>query len=228
MSAEPELITRCLELQESHIAAAIEARSSTRALLERLAEVSVPNSGAAKALLVYARLATTACDWIDGDLAVDLVEDGGGTVVETSTELGGGLRERLFPPLRFDAALEEFARAIARVPHMIAPLSMRSSTARRIRLSALEVVRRTTAPPPPIAISAESLFVALPAAVPKESFVTDPSIEDEALAGLPVVERAPDPEPAIEEPLIDPAAAEQPSTTPSNPPLGDVDGGWDD
>jgi hypothetical protein len=221
MGAQLELIRRCLELQDSHIAAAIEDRSSTRALLERLAVVSVPNSGAAKALLVYARLATTACDWIDGDLAVDLLEDAGGTVVETSTELGGGLRERLFPPLRFDTSLEEFARAIGRVPHMIAPLSMRSSTARRIRLSASEVVRRTTAPPPPIAISAESLFVALPAPVPRESIATDAPSEDEALPGLPIVDRGHDGEPAIEEPVNAPLA-------PSEPPLGDVDSGWDD
>jgi hypothetical protein len=231
MRADLELIARCLELQEAHIAAAIEERASTRALLDRLAEVSTPNSGAAKTLLVYARLATTACDWIDGDLGVDLVDDGGGTLVETSTELGGGLRERLFPPLRFDAPLEEFARAIARVPHMIAPLTMRSSTARRIRLSASEVVRRTTAPPPPMAIAEESLFVLLPAAVPR-SLEPRVEAEDDAPPGLPLVERGravvPPPEPATNRPP--PPAAPPPAglASPSEPPINDVDGGWDD
>jgi hypothetical protein len=230
MSAEFQLIARCLELQEDHIAAAIEGRSSTRDLLERLAEVSTPNSGAAKALLVYARLATTACDWIDGDLGVDLVEDGGATLVETSTELGGGLRERLFPPLRFDAPLEEFARAIARVPHMIAPLTMRSSTARRIRLSALAVVRRTTAPPPPFAISEESLFVALPAAVPRSLAQPVDTEDDDALSSLPVIERGrplpvPEEEPVTNRP---PPPAPAAPASPSEPPPTDVDGGWDD
>ena len=102
MSDVFDSIERCLDLQEEHIVSAMDGRAATRDLLTRLATVSQPNSGSAKALLVYARLATTACDWLDGDLAVDLVDDGGQTAIEAGTELGGGLRERLFPPLKFD------------------------------------------------------------------------------------------------------------------------------
>jgi hypothetical protein len=223
------VITRCLELQETHIADAVGERHSTRALLERLAVVSVPNSGVAKALLVYARLGTTACDWIDGDLAVDLVEDDGGTRIETSTELGGGMGERLFKPMRFDAPLAEFARAIARVPHMIAPLTIRSSTPRRIRLSASAAVRRTTAPPPPVEVSAESLFLALPGALPKEAPGV-PVVD----SGLPVIDRGHIEfvEEAVTRKVRPPATSQpptiQPPATTSEPPIGEVDGGWDD
>jgi hypothetical protein len=181
--ADFDHIARCLDLQEQHVAAAVETRAGTRALLGRLAERSGPDTGVAKVLLVYARLATTACDWIDGDLAIDLVGDGDLTVIEASTELGGGLRERLFPPVSFKAPLTEFARAIERVPHMIAPLAVRSSTARRISLSATEGVRKTSVPPPSIEISAESLYVRAPApAVPRSTG------DAEQHAGLPVVD----------------------------------------
>ena len=202
MSGAFDSIERCLDLQEDHIVAAMEGRAETRDLLTRLATVSLPNSGSAKALLVYARLATTACDWLDGDLAVDLVEDGGQTAIEAGTELGGGLRERLFPPLKFDTPLDEFARAIARVPHLIAPLTARSSTARRIRLSALAMVRRTTAPPPPFAIASASLFIAAAPAVPKGTAV---EAADEALSlpGVVVTPRRAAPkEPSAEEELL--------------------------
>jgi hypothetical protein len=180
MNGEFGSIARCLELQESHIVDAVATRDDTRALLTRLAEVSAPNSGSAKALLVYARLATTACDWLDGDLAIDLVADGPQTIVEASTELGGGMRERLFPPVVFDTPLEEFARAIGRVPHLIRPLSARSTTARRIRLSALATMRRTTAPPPPVAIAPESFFVAAAPGIPSAEAASpvDPTITD--------------------------------------------------
>jgi hypothetical protein len=159
MSGDYARIARCLDLQEHDIAAAVSTREGTKSLLDRLAEVSAPDSGVAKVLLVYARMATTACDWADGDLCVDLAGKGTVTTVEAFTELGGGLRERLFAPISFRAPLGEFSRAIQRVPHMIAPLAVRSATEPRIRLSASEVVRRTTAPPPPISISSDSLFV---------------------------------------------------------------------
>jgi len=158
MTGDYVRIARCLDLQERDIAGAMHARDETKSLLERLAAISAPDSGAAKVLLVYARMATTACDWADGDLCIDLVGDGAVTTVEAFTELGGGLRERLFPPVSFRAPLGEFSRAIHRVPHMIAPLAVRAATEARIKLSATEAVRKTTMPPPPISISNDSLF----------------------------------------------------------------------
>jgi hypothetical protein len=197
-------IARCLDLQEQDIVDAIGTREHTRALLLHLEGLSAPNTGVAKALLVLARLGTMVCEWIDGDLTVELTREDEVTRVDVSTELGGGLRERVFSPLRFKAPLAEFARAIERVPHMIAPLGVRSSTPNRIVLSATEATRRTSFPPPPIEISTESLF--LPPSSPTPPQVVLP--EDDA-APLPVVTPA------------TPRA-------PSEALLNDVDSGWDD
>jgi hypothetical protein len=201
------------DLGEKDIAAAIRTRDGTQALLGRLAVVSAPETGSAKALLVLARMATMACEWIDGDMAIDLVEEGPVTRIDVSTELGGGLRERVFAPFRLQAPLVEFVRAIERVPHMVAPLAIRSRGERRITFAASALVRRTTMPPPPIEISAESLFVLAPApAVPKEGGApTLPVVS----SGLPVVGGG------------RPAAIPPAPAGPSEPPV-DVDAGWDD
>jgi hypothetical protein len=162
-------ITRCMDLRDTEVASAVGSRETTADLLARLAAVSAPNTGAAKALIVFARMATLACNWVDGDLCIELLGDGDATVIETATQLGGGLRERLLAPVRFQAPIAEFARAIERVPHMVAPLVIRARSAQRVSLSASDAVRRTTAPPPPIEISSESFFVrALPPGVPRE------------------------------------------------------------
>ena len=155
-------------------------------------------------------MATTACDWIDGDLVIDLVAVGDTTRMEVGTELGGGMRERVLAPLVFQAPLEEFTRAIERVPHAIAPLRVGAKSAQRIALGATEVTRRTSMPPPPIEISADNLFLR-PGAPPL------PRDGDEGTtpASLPVIVAAP---PA---PKAAPRGA-------SDLPSGDLDSGWDD
>jgi hypothetical protein len=169
MTGELAQIVRCLDLQERDIVAAVVSRERTRALLAHLAAISAPDTGVAKVLLVLARLATTACDWIEGDLFLELVAAGRATRVEVVTELGGGLRERVLPSMVFQAPLGEFARAVARVSHMIAPLRVRARSEQRIILGASEAARRTSLPPP-IEISADSLFLYPPLpSVPIES-----------------------------------------------------------
>jgi hypothetical protein len=161
-------ITRCLDLQERDLSETLGARETTRALLAHLAAISAPNTGAAKALIVLSHMATTTCTWIDGDLSIELVADGESTVVEVATDLGGGLRERVLSPMTFRAPIGEFASAIERLPHVIAPLVIRSRSPRRVCLSATEVLRRTTAPPPPIEIASDSLFGLSPPAPARE------------------------------------------------------------
>ena len=202
-------ITQSVELDERDVAAAVVARDATRALLVRLATVAAPETGVAKVLLVFARMATTACDWIDGDLCIELVSDDDMTLVETATELGGGLRERIFPPLPFRAPLSEFARAIDSAPAMIAPLAVRAKSEQRITLSATADVRRTTIPPPPIEISRDSLFTRAPAA-----FAPGDSNDGPA---LPLVNHVP----------AEAAARFEPPER-SEPSLGDVDAAWED
>jgi hypothetical protein len=168
-------IARCLDVRESDFIEALRERSSTLALLAHLASISAPNTGVAKVLLAYSRMATTACNWIDGDLSIEIVGGDDATVIEATTDLGGGLRERLFAPATFRAPMEEFARAIDRVPHMIVPLVIRARSSGRLSLSATAAVRRTSAPPPPVEISAESLFVQPPpSALPRVVIETPP------------------------------------------------------
>jgi hypothetical protein len=211
MTSELAHIVRCLDLGEADIVRAVVDREHTKALLTHLVTCSAPNTGVAKALLVFARMATTACDWIDGDLAIEMVPVDGSTRVDVATELGGGLRERVFAPMVFQVPLEEFTRAIERVPHMVAPLRVGTKTPQRIALVASAVVRRTSLPPPPIEIAAESLFLrpASPDAIKEKD-------DDGALDSLPVVLAA--------APVAKPAA----SRGATDRPLGDLDSGWDD
>jgi hypothetical protein len=194
-------IARCLDLRDDDVANAVQTGESTRELLAHLAAVAAPDTGVAKALLVFARMATTACDWLDGGLRVELTSDGDDTRADLTTDLGGGLLERALPPVVFHAPLSEFTRAIDRVPRMIAPLRVGKRGSQHLVLTASALVRKTSAPPPPIEIAPESLFVRAPAA-PRPPRSIEP-----ASSPLPVVG----------------------SQGPASDPAGDgVDGGWDD
>jgi hypothetical protein len=198
------------------------SRTSTRELVAHLASKSAPNTGVAKVLLVFARMATTACDWIDGDLRVELVGDEQNTVIEALTDLGGGIGERLFPPTSFRAPLVEFSRAIERVPHLVAPLVIQGKTARRISLAATATLRRTSVPPPPIEISVESLYVRAPA--PSTPRADADAFALPVIIGPPAVAAA-----AVASDMEPPPPAAIPRARPSvEPPLSDVDQGWDD
>jgi len=152
-------LKRCLELRERDIVAAVAQREACKELLDHLAKISKPNDGAPKILLIFARMATTACDWIDGELRIEIMGDGDVSVVEMMSELGGGLRERVMPSFGLNVPLVEFTRAVERVPHMIAPLVTKTKTARRVIFSATEATRRTSMPPPFVEIGEDSLFV---------------------------------------------------------------------
>ena len=141
-------IERCVDLSEADIEAATGDRASLRALLQRMAEVARPAEGAAKVLLVFARMASTACDWLDGDLSVELVGDATTTIVDLLTDLGGGLRERVVPSAVLAVPLKELTSAVDRMPHVILPLSILSRTERRVVLGATAAVRRSSLPAP--------------------------------------------------------------------------------
>jgi hypothetical protein len=204
MGGEWDHIARCLDLRDEDISACVVSRQATKSLLDRLAGVSAPNTGVAKVLLVFARMATTACDWLEGDLSIELTGAGEVTLIRVATDLGGGLLERALPTMSFRAPLGEFSRAVDRVPHMIVPLAVRSKTQERVVLSATEAVRVSSAPPPPIAISTESLFVPAPSPASPQ----------------------PDPAAAVGSPPSIPAAASEPQLL-SVPPVSEVDRGWD-
>jgi hypothetical protein len=160
-------IKRCLDITDKDIAIAVETREECKLLLDRIAKVAAPNQGAPKLLLLLARMATTACDWIDGELRIEMIGDGDVTVVETMSELGGGMKERILAPFSMNVPLSEFVRAVERVPHMIAPLVTKAVSPRRVVFSASGEVRATTAPPPNVEIGASSLYGPNPPRPPK-------------------------------------------------------------
>jgi hypothetical protein len=220
MSGDFAHIARCLDLQDQDVGDAIGTRERTRGLLKHLSALSAPNTGVAKVLLVFARMATTACDWLDGDLSIELRAEGDETTIETATDLGGGLRERVFAPLAFKAPIAEFQRAIDRVPHMISPLTVRAKGPSRIALTVTEAIRKTSVPPPPIEIATDSLYVRVSApSAPKA-----PAPVDEE-PPLPVVESRGRAKAASTPAASSPPGAPQ---APSVPPVKDIDSGWDD
>jgi hypothetical protein len=149
---------RCIELQKAHVESGVRTREDCLALLEHLAYVAEPGTGAPMMLLVFARMATTACVWLDGDLRVELRRDRETVWVDVLTELGTSMRERVFPSLAVNAPLEEFLGAVKRVPQMIKPLTALKATADLLSLGATAYIRRTSKPAPMIEISDVSLF----------------------------------------------------------------------
>jgi hypothetical protein len=207
-------IKRCFDVTNDDIVAAVESRAKTLELLRHLASVSQPDTGAPKVVLVFAMMATAACEWLDGALRIDLKSAATKTHVDVTSELGGGLLERVFPTLRFDVELGELSRTIGRAEKRIAPLRVLSSTATHIVLGATEAERRSTMPPHGVRIADDHIFqsTTLRAAKVPSIDLTEPN--------LPIVE----PKPAS-------AAPKRKKST--GPPRADgtsedVDSGWDD
>jgi hypothetical protein len=139
--------TRCIHLSKVEIVRAAESSGDCRALLEHIARIAKPHDGAPLLLLLFARLATTACDWLDGDLVIEMeVLVPFTTRVTIATELGPGLRERVFPTFNLGVPVDEFARAVRRIPQMIEPLLVEMESTRMV-LRASERVRWSVMPP---------------------------------------------------------------------------------
>jgi len=156
----------CLDLRDVHIVAAVRSSEAMAMLLERFTEIAAPGKGAPILLAALARMGTMACDWIDGELRIDVSSEAAGerkrTRIAISTTLGGGFREKLFADTILDVPIEEFARGIKRAPRLVEPLTVRE-TDRRIVLSVTAAVRKTSLPPPAIELDPSS-FVSLPRA----------------------------------------------------------------
>lgn len=151
-------LKRCLEIGEREVAAAVATRDACKDLLDHLTVITRPKDGAPKILIVFGRMATTACDWIEGDLRIEVMGDGDVTVIEIMSELGPGLRERIFAAFGLNVPFDEFTRAIERVPALMEPLTLASKTTRRLIFVASAASRRTSNPPPPVQIDSGSFF----------------------------------------------------------------------
>lgn len=140
------------DLNPELLAEAVESRLDVRALCERLAEVTRPNNGGARTLLLFARMASPDCEWLEGGLRVEILERDGGLTVDTFTDIGGGLKERVLPSFALRCPLSELVAFIAADPSAIAPLRAARPAPDRLQLSADEAEKtereESEAPPP--------------------------------------------------------------------------------
>jgi hypothetical protein len=163
-----------MEMSEKDVMGALRSREECKELLLRFVEIAAPGSGAPRLLFLFARMATIACPWVEGDLRIELKLDGETTRVDTMSELGPGVRERLLPTVTIPAPLGEFVVAVERFPAVISPLTLKKKSWRRIILVANEETRKTTMPPPMIEISEDSLVLVPRAPAPPQLEATEP------------------------------------------------------
>lgn len=153
-----------MELRDVHIIRAVESSEAMEALLARFAEIAAPGKGAPLIMAALARLGTTACTWLDGELRIEISGDETKTKIAVSTSIGGGFREKAFRDTVLQVPFEEFARGVKRAPKLVAPLEIQESP-KRIVLSATPEVRKTSLPPPMVEIDPDSMMIV--PAVPK-------------------------------------------------------------
>jgi len=153
-----EHLQRCGQLGQADLEAALESRENCQKLLDRMSAVSAPDTGAAAVLTVFASMASSACDWLDGDLVIELVEENDATKVRVMTDLGGGMREKVFAPFVMRVSLAEVAKAVELAPQLVGALSVNKVSWRRMLLEVNEQKRRSTVPPK-IGVSDASIWM---------------------------------------------------------------------
>lgn len=153
-----ELPERCVDLNEDHIDEGLKSIESMRVLLTHMARIAKPDEGAAKILVAISRIATTACEWLEGKLHVEVDDILGSTEIAVSSDLGGGVRELIFPRLLVDVELQELVRAVKLAPRLVTPLKFRVRGDRMILKRDVE----GTVAPPAFEIAEESLRRSLP------------------------------------------------------------------
>ncbi|HEX8789535.1 MAG TPA: hypothetical protein VF765_01190 [Polyangiaceae bacterium] len=153
----------CRELRGAHVARVIGSRQATLDLLRHLARISAPGTGAAKVLLVFAWMGTSACGWLEGALRVELEAEQDGTRIDVKTDLGGGTLERILPAFVIKARIEEFWTALRGAPRILGSLQMHELSDRQVVLSASAEARKTSEAPPSVQIAPDSLYAHAPA-----------------------------------------------------------------
>lgn len=185
-------IARCQDLAESDIASAIESRAGLRELVERMTAVSRPSDGGPKVLLVFARLASAPCDWLDGDLHVTLAGNDASTTIDVLAEIGAGLKERVIPSVTMTVPAREFEDAIETYPHALDPIEISRTADGKLVLRAPASARGESIPAPMEPTPLDS-----PAEPP--SAPTSPRAESARIARIRLRQQAVAPQRAIEE-----------------------------
>lgn len=147
MGADFSSLEQCKQLREVHIAEAAKSSDAMRALLKRFAEIAAPGKGAPVIVAALARLGTTACGWIDGELRVEISGDAAKTTIAVASSLGAGFHEKVFPDTTMPVPFEEFRRGVQRAPKLLDPLVVLRNDERLLVLAAAAEVRMSTAPP---------------------------------------------------------------------------------
>jgi len=151
-------LEKCAQLAQGDLELAIETREDCHALLLHMSAISAPKTGVAAVLSVFAALASAACDWLDGDLVIELVEEDDVTTIRVLTDLGRDLREKVFAPIPFRVALAEILAAVDGTPLLLGALKLHKISWKRVELLANEQVRRSTMPPR-IGVSGEATWM---------------------------------------------------------------------
>lgn len=128
-----------------------------RALLKRFVELAGPGRGAPLILAALARLGTTACDWIDGELQIEIWGDAKKTTIAVSSSIGAGFSEKVFQDTQLAVPIDEFKVFVPRATQLLEPLAVVQND-QRIVLAVPAEVRKTTVPPPNNEIDPSSLF----------------------------------------------------------------------
>jgi hypothetical protein len=169
-------LASCGSLGAEHAERAVISASALRALLLRIVELSAPEQGTPKVLLVMARLVGRI--WVGGDLVVELAGNEAETTLSIFAEHALGIYERIVPAVTFHAPFDEFERAVQLAPRLIAPLHV-SRTAGKLVLTAtgrppssmkplaidessIQPQQRETTPPPSAGAATETRTTAPP------------------------------------------------------------------
>jgi hypothetical protein len=119
-------LARPTDLGHVDILSATTSQDECAALLLRLAAITTPGTGAGVVLALFDQLAIAGVSgWLDGDLAVELFEDEGGTRVRVLSELGGGLREQVLPTVTLQASIDEITSGFEPVALRLERISSR-------------------------------------------------------------------------------------------------------
>jgi hypothetical protein len=167
-------------------------------------------------------MAKLGCYWLEGTLRVELMGDADTTTLEVMTD-SAGLRERVFAPVALSVGLQEFAKAVTRLPHMIDPLELVASTKRRMVFVA-EIDEQESEETP--AIARESLYDSMTPSQPPASPLTF-SLKTPVDAWTPDAATRPSSPPGATKSSSPPGGRTEPVPPPSHTSLP-AEEAWDD
>lgn len=154
-------LTSCADLTAEMAEQAAGSHSDLAALLLRVAEISRPEDGCPKVLMAVAKCASRT--WLEGDLRVEIYGDDTATMLALIYDHGFGIRERVMPPIRLSAPIDEFERAVRIAPKLVAPLAIDEQEPGRLVL-----VHRSLDGAEPIRVAQNSVVEIIASAAPPD------------------------------------------------------------